>query len=418
MATLIPSFKKDNPFKSINDNELIGLTFNDQDGPAPDILWSSAKIQDLIQLTDENFQEKQLKAVPNNFANFGDGGQTIDSGLSLNDSAAPSANVLWSSEKIASIPLPPFQLKQPDATNGNISIFGSDVNLGQVIDSGFGINDSSSPSSKILWSSNQIQNQILSVSQAKQPNAFFGNIACFGNGDNNGQAIDSGFSINDASIPSANILYSSAKIQQLLPLPQVSFLSTSTPGAPSPSLGILYVGVDGSSYVWNGSSYNGILVKAYSKFISQNPLSLPPGSNLSIPFSIVENSGLSSSGAISIDPNGVVSIISSSQAPTLYKASFSGQGLNAGSASIQASFSFFNQASNTPIGNSSSAFSLAIGGAFAISSQCSLQEYFLIPPLGQAVFSIKVSTQASDPPAVLGNNGALDNSYLIIDQIY
>ncbi len=26
MATLIPSFKKDNPFESINDNELIGLT--------------------------------------------------------------------------------------------------------------------------------------------------------------------------------------------------------------------------------------------------------------------------------------------------------------------------------------------------------------------------------------------------------
>ncbi len=34
MATLIPSFKKDNPFESINDNELIGLTFNDQDGPS------------------------------------------------------------------------------------------------------------------------------------------------------------------------------------------------------------------------------------------------------------------------------------------------------------------------------------------------------------------------------------------------
>ncbi len=47
--------------------------------------------------------------------------------------------------KIAKIPLPPFQLKQPDAISGNISIFGSDVNLGQVIDSGYSINDSLPP---------------------------------------------------------------------------------------------------------------------------------------------------------------------------------------------------------------------------------------------------------------------------------
>ncbi len=69
-------------------------------------------------------------------------GQTIDSGILLDDNADPSSSVIWSSEKIAKIPLPPFQLKQPDAISGNISIFGSDVNLGQVIDSGYSINDS------------------------------------------------------------------------------------------------------------------------------------------------------------------------------------------------------------------------------------------------------------------------------------
>ncbi len=61
MATLIPSFKKDNPFESINDNELIGLTFNDQDGPSNNILWSSSKIVNLIP--KGQFQAKQPNAV-------------------------------------------------------------------------------------------------------------------------------------------------------------------------------------------------------------------------------------------------------------------------------------------------------------------------------------------------------------------
>ncbi len=121
MATLIPSFKKDNPFESINDNELIGLTFNDQDGPSNNILWSSSKIVNLIP--KGQFQAKQPNAVSGNFAKFGDennSGQTIDSGILLDDNADPSSSVIWSSEKIAKIPLPPFQLKQPDAISGNI----------------------------------------------------------------------------------------------------------------------------------------------------------------------------------------------------------------------------------------------------------------------------------------------------------
>ncbi len=36
-----------------------------------------------------------------------------------------------------------------------------------------------------------------------------------GNGVNNGQAIDSGYSINDLSAPSSNVLYSSSKISQI-----------------------------------------------------------------------------------------------------------------------------------------------------------------------------------------------------------
>lgn len=418
MATLIPSFKKDNPFEPIKDNELIGLTFNDKADPAPDVLWSSLKIKELIPSCPDQFQKKQPGAIPNNLAKFGQDanlGQSIDSGISIDDSSAPAANVLWSSEKIANIPLPPFQLKQADANAGDIAIFGADANLGQVLDSGFLIGDSSPASANVLWSSSKI----LLVSQAKQPSALAGNLASFGSGDNSGQVVDSGIFLNDASPPSPNILYSSAKIQGLLPQAQVSFLSGAVPppaSAPPPQLGILYVGVDGSSYVWNGSSYNGVLAKAYAKFISQSPLQLPPGSNLAIPFPIIESSGQSSGGSISIDPSGIVSIASSSQGPSLYKASFSGQGLNAGAASLQASFFFYNNLSNAQIGNSSSAF--ALGGSFALNSQCSLEQYFLLPPLGNASFSIKVSTKPADPPAILGNNGAFDNPYLLVEQLY
>jgi hypothetical protein len=362
MATLIPSFKKDNPFKSIKDNELIGLTLNDEDGPAPDILWSSAKVKKLIPSSpcNETFQEKQTNAVSGNLAKF-DEGTTIDSGFSLNDSSPPASNVLWSSEKIANIPLPPFQLKQSDAINDNIAIFGSDINLGQVV--------------------------------------------------------DSGFKINDFDLPSSKILYSSAKIQELLPASQISFLTSALPNDEvHPSSGILYIGNDGSSYIWNGSSYKGVLAKAYCKLISRTPLSVPPGSNMQVQFPIVESSGLGSCGIIFIG-NGEMSIGSTSQAPTLYKVSFVGQGLSAENNSIQASFSFFNEKSKEPIGNSSSIFSFTIG-SLVVSTQCYLQEYFLIPPLEKVVFSVKISTKASDPLAILGSNGVLDNPYLTIEQIY
>ncbi len=248
------------------------------------------------------------------------------------------------------------------------------------------------------------------------PMQMLGNLAIFGNGVNNGQAIDSGYSINDLSAPSSNVLYSSSKISQIFQ-PQVSFLSGVSPTSTvNPSSNILYVGVDGSSYVWNGSVYNNVFVKSYSKFSSQSPLSVPPGSNIPIPFPIVESSGQSSKGSISISPSGVVTITSLSQASSLYKAKFSGQGLNSGGASIQVSFNFVDQ-SNQQLGNSSSAFSVSVGG-LAINSQCYLEQYFQVPPLGQLSFSVNIVTKSSDPPVILGNVGQIDNPYLIVEQVY
>ncbi len=151
MATLIPSFKKDNPFESINDNELIGLTFNDQDGPSNNILWSSSKIVNLIP--KGQFQAKQPNAVSGNFAKFGDennSGQTIDSGILLDDKRRSFIQRYMVQRKNCKNTTSSFSIKQPDAISGNISIFGSDVNLGQVIDSGYSINDSLPPSSQVI----------------------------------------------------------------------------------------------------------------------------------------------------------------------------------------------------------------------------------------------------------------------------
>ncbi len=131
--------------------------------------------------------------------------------------------------------------------------------MGQVIDSGYSINDSLPPSSQVIWSSNQVQSQLLAVSQAKQPNANAGNLAIFGNGVNNGQAIDSGYSINDLSAPSSNVLYSSSKISQIFQ-PQVSFFQVYLLHLQLILRLIFYMLVlMDPAYVWNGSVYHKFL---------------------------------------------------------------------------------------------------------------------------------------------------------------
>ncbi len=217
--------------------------------------------------------------------------KTIDSGILLDDNADPSSSVIWSSEKIAKIPLPPFQLKQPDAISGNISIFGSDVNLGQVIDSGYSINDSLPPSSQVIWSSNQVQSQLLAVSQAKQPNANAGNLAIFGNGVNNGQAIDSGYSIMICLHLLLMFCIQVVKFHKFFNHKclffQVYLLHLQL------ILRLIFYMLGLMDHLMFGMVllYNNVCVKSYSKFSSQSPLSVPPGSNIPIPFPIVESSG-------------------------------------------------------------------------------------------------------------------------------
>lgn len=166
MATIIPSYKKINPYQSIKDNDLIGLTFSDTEGPASNVLWSSelimSKLRDLEQKTasvqkiDPEPTDKFQTKLPGSqgLAKFDDLGQVISSGANLDDSAAPHPNIIWSSARIAALPLPPFQLKQANAQSGNIATFGVE-DVGQVADSGLKVDDSQE-SNTVLWTSQKI----------------------------------------------------------------------------------------------------------------------------------------------------------------------------------------------------------------------------------------------------------------------
>jgi len=79
-------------------------------------------------------------------------------------------------------------------TIGNILMFGPD---GTVLDSGISAAASSG--------------------QAKQPSAVAGDVAVFGSGADQGQTIDSGVAINDAAPPATSVLWTSSKVNSLIP---------------------------------------------------------------------------------------------------------------------------------------------------------------------------------------------------------
>lgn len=74
--------------------------------------------------------------VPKNIAVFGVQGTIEDSGIPITVGAQMQ--------------------KQPGAVSGNLAVFGSGSDIGQVLDSGTSINDNSPPSPTVLWTSQKI----------------------------------------------------------------------------------------------------------------------------------------------------------------------------------------------------------------------------------------------------------------------
>jgi hypothetical protein len=178
-----------------------GIVIDDTAPASTSVLWSSQNMTKALAKS----QMLVSGAKVNRVATFDSNGQVLDSGFLVDDGSAPSSSVLWSSTKTKSA-LNNKQNLVSGVVNGNLASF--DAN-GQVLDSLYAVKDDVSASSSVLWSSAKTEST-LGKKQNLVPSAIFGNLASF---DATGQVVDSGSVFSD-SLPAANnVVWSSQKIQ-------------------------------------------------------------------------------------------------------------------------------------------------------------------------------------------------------------
>jgi hypothetical protein len=162
-------------------------------------LWSSNAISNAIS--------SKMSAVagtaPNEIALFDGTGGLAGSNLSVQDTAPPNANVLWSSDKTTAIVAAKQNLVS-GAVAGDVAFFDSQ---GQVTDKGMTVDDTLSPSPTVLWTSKQISNE-MGKKQMLVGTAVANHLATF---DASGQVVDSGSLVDDGAPPSTSVVWSSAK---------------------------------------------------------------------------------------------------------------------------------------------------------------------------------------------------------------
>ena len=152
-------------------------------------------------------QLARLQTTPGHLTAIGQDGQYVDGGVSVDDEATPDASILYTSEKIDQL-IDNVAADKADkivpATAGNVAIIDAS---GQYQDSGSRINDASPPSPSVVYTSNKT-NSLLADKADKIVPVAAGNLAKI---DSSGQYQDSGYTVNDSAAPAANILYSSLK---------------------------------------------------------------------------------------------------------------------------------------------------------------------------------------------------------------
>lgn len=165
--------------------------------------WSSQKTAAAL----DTKQNLTTGAKAGNVAFFDSTGQVVDKGVTLDDTAAPSASVVWSSEMTKNS-LSKNQALVPAATANHVAAFDAS---GQVTDSGFMMNDAAASSPSVVWSSAKMLSATAAAvaSGTGVSGAVAGNLASF---DASGRVVDSLHSINDASPGAANVLWSSSAI--------------------------------------------------------------------------------------------------------------------------------------------------------------------------------------------------------------
>jgi hypothetical protein len=186
-----------------------GITIDDSKNPSPNVLWTSAKTSEVISASSAGFMTKVPTAIEGDFCTFDDSGQVVDSGLKLNDSGTSSKDV-WSASKILSVVVPEKQMQLvPLAQQKTLAVFDS---KGQVVSSGMVMDDSLAPAASVVWTSQKIDASIDEAAKTKMtlvPQARANDWVAF---DGTGQVIDAGVTLNDSGTTNADV-WSSAKIQ-------------------------------------------------------------------------------------------------------------------------------------------------------------------------------------------------------------
>ena len=182
-------------FKTDGQVQDTGLTVDDAAAPSPTVIWSSKKTTDLAnQLiaqqtsTSDNKMDKPTSATAKNVAIFDGKGGVVDGGYSIDDAAPASATVIWTSKKMDQM----------------------------VTGSKWAVIDDTKTSTASPWSSDKTASSInaaFATSMQLVPSAKAGNLSVF---DAKGSAADSGLAVNDAGGPDASTLWSSAKMMTAL----------------------------------------------------------------------------------------------------------------------------------------------------------------------------------------------------------
>jgi hypothetical protein len=195
-------------------NELVdkGMTIDDSKPASASVVWSSAKMKDVISQASNGFMLKASPAVEGNLCTFDSSGQVVDTGKKVNDGGSSTSDI-WTASKILSVVSPAVQMKLvPTAQVKTVAIFDS---AGQVQSSGSVIDDSSGPSGNVIWTSQKTQAAASSAATSKMnlvPSAKAQDWAMF---DGSGQLLDSGVALNDSGKTAADV-WSASKIQSVV----------------------------------------------------------------------------------------------------------------------------------------------------------------------------------------------------------
>lgn len=151
----------------------------------------------------QKYAQKSALTRAGSVAKINSNGQFEGAGVVIDDAAAPSSSVLYTAEKVTGLSAEKADLKVPAAAGSLAQIDAT----GQYQDSGLKVDDAAAPSSSVLFTSQKVAGLNAIKADLKIP-AAAGSLARI---DAAGQYQDSGLKVDDASAASSSVLYTSAR---------------------------------------------------------------------------------------------------------------------------------------------------------------------------------------------------------------